>query len=96
MKEINCETLVVQRILMIDPRGQTRISLDAGDGDGYACIGLFGNNQTLINIASEPDGACSIFLQKADSTKVVNVRISPEGEPSIVISKDGEPPKVVA
>jgi hypothetical protein len=96
MKEIRCDKLVVKSIAIVDSSGTTRISIDAGDGDGYAYIGLFGNSGNVINISSSPEGACEVRLEKAGSAKLVNIYISPEGDPAIGISKDGGVIKSVA
>ena len=49
-------------LTLVDAKGKPRISMDAGDGDGYAAISLWGEDGRSIQISTEPGGGLHICL----------------------------------
>lgn len=56
------EHIVARSITLEDAKGTPRIFMDAGDGDGYATICLFGEGERSIQICTAPDGGLYISL----------------------------------
>lgn len=54
--------IIARSITLKDPKGKTRIYLDAGTGDGYATICLFGEDDRSIQISTSQDGGLHISL----------------------------------
>jgi hypothetical protein len=54
--------LIARSIALKDAKGKTRIYMDAGSGDGYATICLFGQGDRSIQISTSTDGGLHISL----------------------------------
>lgn len=54
--------LTARSITLVDAKGKPRILLDPGNGDGYACICLYGEKDRSIQISTDPNGSLSIAL----------------------------------
>jgi hypothetical protein len=54
--------IVARSITLKDAKGKPRIFMDAGDGDGYVTICLFGEDDRSIQIATLPEGGLHISL----------------------------------
>ena len=60
--------IIANSITLTDKKGRPRILLDAGDGDGFVTICLFGENGRSIQIAASREGGLSISLLGTRST----------------------------
>ena len=54
--------IVARSITLEDAKGTPRIFMDAGNGDGYVTICLFGEDDRSIQISTSPEGGLHISL----------------------------------
>jgi hypothetical protein len=54
--------ITARSISLEDAKGKMRIYMDAGTGDGFASISLFGDSRS-IQLSTQPDGSVVISLQ---------------------------------
>jgi hypothetical protein len=54
--------IVARSITLEDAKGTPRIFMDAGSGDGYVTICLFGEDDRSIQISTSPEGGLHISL----------------------------------
>jgi len=54
--------LIARSITLEDAKGKPRIFMDAGNGDGYVTICLFGQDDRSIQISTSPEGGLHISL----------------------------------
>jgi hypothetical protein len=54
--------ITARSISLLDSKGKPRILMDAGNGDGYVRICLFGENDRSIQISTSPEGGLNISL----------------------------------
>jgi len=76
--------IIASSLSLVDTNGKTRISMDAGDGDGYAVICMFGEDNSTIQISTSPDGGVHISLQKDGSSIALGIMTHDTGGLSIV------------
>lgn len=76
--------IVARSILLQDAKGQNRIFMDAGNGDGLVCICLYGQNGRSIQICTEPDGRLGISVLGEGAT--VSANLGMEADESAVLS----------
>jgi hypothetical protein len=62
--------ITARSITLNDANGKTRIRMDAGDGDGFASICLFGESGRSIQISSQPGGSMIIAIHGKRSQAV--------------------------
>jgi hypothetical protein len=55
--------ITARSISLNDAKGKTRIYMDAGNGDGFAAISLFGNGGLSIHLSTQPNGSAVISLE---------------------------------
>jgi hypothetical protein len=60
--------ITARSITLEDANGKPRIFMDAGDGDGYVTICLFGEGDRSIQISTSPEGGLHISLMGQRST----------------------------
>ena len=60
--------ITARSIILEDAKGKARIYMDAGDGNGYATICLFGEGDRSIQISTSPEGGLHISLLGKRST----------------------------
>jgi hypothetical protein len=75
--------ITAQSITLVDAKGAPRISLDAGDGEGFACIAVFGEKGTL-NICTQPNGAVVIGFMGARRSGTT-LSIGPRGHGALTV-----------
>jgi len=61
-KKAKAEHITARSITLEDAHGKPRIFMDAGDGDGYATICLFGEGERSIQICTAANGGLHISL----------------------------------
>lgn len=54
--------ITARSIMLEDAKGKPRIFMNAGDGEGYASICIFGEGGRSVQISSQPNGAVIIAL----------------------------------
>jgi hypothetical protein len=54
--------LTARSISLQDAKGKTRIYMDAGNGNGYATICLFGEEGRSIQVSTSPEGGLHVSL----------------------------------
>lgn len=54
--------ITAHSITLLDSKGNARILMDAGNGDGYATICLFGEDDRSIQISTSAEGGLHISL----------------------------------
>jgi hypothetical protein len=75
--------ITARSITLVDAKGKARISLDAGDGGGFACIAVHGDNGT-INICTQPNGSVVIgMMRKRRSGATFSV--GPQGHGALTV-----------
>jgi len=77
--------IVARSVTLKDAKGKTRIFMDAGDGDGYATICLFGEGKQSVEIASSRDGGVYISLYGASQKVSAVFSILPDEKAGLQI-----------
>lgn len=70
----------------MDAKGEPRILLDAGEGDGFATISLWGKEGRSIQITTGPDGRLSICCSAKNGLVTAGFGISPEDATGLSLS----------
>jgi len=70
-------------ITLEDAKGEPRICMDAGNGDGHVTIALFGQDNRSIQISTSPEGSMSIAL--LGSRFEVSLAVSPNNNAGLSI-----------
>ena len=70
--------IVARSITLEDAKGQPRIFLHAGDGDGGVCICLFGQEDRSIQISTSPEGGLHISLFGKRETVSASFGMTPD------------------
>ncbi|HWB58281.1 MAG TPA: hypothetical protein VG733_02270 [Chthoniobacteraceae bacterium] len=77
------DCITARSIELVDVKGKTRIFLDAGDGNGFACICLFGENGRSIQLSCQPGGSMAIAIH--DKHSEATFGMSAQGDAGIDI-----------
>lgn len=77
--------IVARSITLEDAKGKPRIFLDAGDGDGFVSICLFGQDDRSIQISTSPEGGLHISLFGKRETVSASLGMTPDEDAGLSI-----------
>ena len=77
--------ITARSITLEDAKGKPRIYLDAGDGDGFVSICLFGQDDRSIQISTSPEGGLHISLFGKRETVSASLGMTPNEDAGLSI-----------
>jgi hypothetical protein len=78
--------IVARSIDLVDAKGNLRIHMDAGNGDGYALIWMLGEDGRSIQISTQPNGSMGVTVYGPRCTAFGTLGMSPDGRSGLHIS----------